>query len=94
MELVGQADGLYCPQCFVTEQETGPGKSAMSSSRNWAFAEVSAESHAAAHLLSCREKSLIAAAAAYVLSEHWREMLEVVYDFAMRQQRQQMRDQR
>jgi hypothetical protein len=91
VELAGQAGGSYCPRCFVIEQEMGREKSAMSSNQNWAFGEVSAGSHGAVHQLSCHETSLIAAVAAYVSFEHFREMLEVVYDFVERQRRRPMR---
>lgn len=82
----------HFPRCFVIEQGMDREKSAMSSSQNWAFGEVWVGNHGAVHLLSCHGMSLIAAAAAYALSEHFRETLEVVYDFAKRQQRQLMRD--
>lgn len=90
-ELAGRAGVVsYCPQCYVIEQEMGREKSATSSSQNWAFGEALAGSHCAVHLLSCREMRLIAAVAAYVLSEHQRGMSEVVYDCVERQRRRLM----
>lgn len=94
VELAEQAGGYsYCQRCFVIEQEMVRGKSAMSSSQSWAFGEVWVESHGAVLLLSCHETSLITAVAAYVLSEHFRGTLEVVYDFAKQRRRRLMRGQ-
>ena len=85
LEWAGLAGDLYCPRCHATEREMDHEKSVMSSSQCWEPDGGLAVSYGAP--LSCRETSLIAAVAAYVLSGHLRGRLGVVYDFAKRQRR-------